>query len=68
MKRSLFLVALAGSAVAGATPRLVQARTAPLGAHIVRAVRTRRSGFPGSCAGLRRKARWTSYTAADFIR
>lgn len=55
MKRSFFLLGLAGVALTIATVRGGFAR------------RTRRSGeLAGRCASQRRNLRWHGYTAADF--
>jgi hypothetical protein len=55
MKRSLFLLGLAGAALTITTVRVRMLR------------RARRSGeLAGRCADQRRNLRWTSYTAADF--
>jgi hypothetical protein len=55
MKRSFFLLGLAGAALTIATVRIGLLR------------RTRRSGeIAGRCANQRRNVRWMGYTAADF--
>jgi len=56
MKRSLFLLGVAGAVVALTSLRLGTPRHARL-----------RSGLiAGGCANHRRKLRWSGYTAADF--
>jgi hypothetical protein len=56
MKRSFFLLGLAGAAFAIASVRV----------HAVRHGRLRGGLMAGSCADHRRKRRWSGYTAADI--
>jgi hypothetical protein len=55
MKRSYFLLGLAGAALTIATVRIGFARRARL-----------RGSIAGRCAGQRGNLRWSGYTAADF--
>jgi hypothetical protein len=66
MKRSLFLVGVAGIALTATAPRPVFAAPASARVRIVRRARLLRTAEAGSCADSRRKPRWSSYTAADF--
>jgi hypothetical protein len=64
MRRSLFLTGLAAPALLAATPRLAGVASDAR----VRIVRrpTLRRGAAGGCVNHRVKARWSSFTAADF--
>jgi hypothetical protein len=56
MRRSLFLLSLAGAVAALATFRTNSRRRRAL----------RANAMAGRCADSRRKLRWSGYTAADF--
>lgn len=56
MRRSIFLLSVAGAVVALTTFRYNSRRRRSL----------RASAMAGRCADGRRKLRWSSYTAADF--
>jgi hypothetical protein len=56
MKRSFFLLGLAGAALTIASVRIATLRRA----------RLRGGALAGRCVNQRRKLRWSGYTAADF--
>ena len=56
MKRSFFLLGLAGAALTFASVRI----------GVARRTRLRCGPSAGACADHRRKLRWSGYTAADF--
>jgi hypothetical protein len=56
MKRSFFLLGLAGAALTIASVRIATLRRA----------RLRGGALVGRCVNQRRKLRWSGYTAADF--
>jgi hypothetical protein len=56
MRRSIFLLSVAGAVVALASFRIAGRRRRSL----------RSSAMAGRCADSRRKLRWSGYTAADF--